>query len=67
MLNLFSVQESKSKEKVKELLEKLSQHEELIDQHVRTIEKLESEKSDLNGGAFVLYCMEDLFGQAHLT
>jgi hypothetical protein len=49
------------------LLEKLSQHEELIDQHVRTIEKLESEKSDLNGGAFVLYCIVDLFNQAHIT
>ena len=46
----LSVQESKSKEEAKELTEKLSKHEDLIDQHVRTIEKLESEKSDLNGG-----------------
>ena len=46
----FSVQDAKSKQELRHMSEKLSEREDLVEQHVRTIEKLESDKSDMYSG-----------------
>ncbi len=49
---MFQARESKCKSELKEMSEKLTSQEDRVEQHVRTIEKLESEKADLAGSEF---------------